>query len=130
MHLFMSQFKKKLKFDLSLMQSRGILDRLWGLRPSPSPIQWVRGVLYRAVKRPGREAGRSPPSSAEVKNAWSCPVCHRSSSWRGACFSKEISLLLALPLPHVNIHDEIKRRLNSGNACYYSVQNLLSSRLI
>jgi hypothetical protein len=29
-----------------------------------------------------------------------------------------------------DIHDEIKRRLNSENACYYSVQNLLSSRLI
>jgi hypothetical protein len=28
------------------------------------------------------------------------------------------------------IHEEIKRRLNSGNACYYSVQNLLSSRLL
>jgi hypothetical protein len=29
-----------------------------------------------------------------------------------------------------DIHDEIKSRLNSGDACYYSVQNLLSSRLI
>jgi hypothetical protein len=29
-----------------------------------------------------------------------------------------------------DIHDEIKSRLNSGNACYYSVQNLLSSHLI
>jgi hypothetical protein len=29
-----------------------------------------------------------------------------------------------------DIHDEIKCRLNSGNACYYSIQNLLSSRLI
>jgi hypothetical protein len=29
-----------------------------------------------------------------------------------------------------DIHYEIKDRLNSGNACYYSVQNLLSSRLI
>jgi hypothetical protein len=29
-----------------------------------------------------------------------------------------------------DIHDEMKSRLNSGNACYYSVQNLLSSRLI
>jgi hypothetical protein len=27
-------------------------------------------------------------------------------------------------------HDEIKSRLNSRNACYYSIQNLLSSRLI
>jgi hypothetical protein len=29
-----------------------------------------------------------------------------------------------------DIHDEIKSRLNSGNVCYHSVQNLLSSRLI
>jgi hypothetical protein len=29
-----------------------------------------------------------------------------------------------------DIHDEIKSRLNSGCACCYSVQNLLSSRLI
>jgi hypothetical protein len=29
-----------------------------------------------------------------------------------------------------DIHDEIKSRLNSGNGFFYSVQNLLSSRLI
>jgi hypothetical protein len=29
-----------------------------------------------------------------------------------------------------DIHDEIKSRLNSGKACYYSVQNLFSSHLI
>jgi hypothetical protein len=28
------------------------------------------------------------------------------------------------------ISEEIKRRLNSGNACYHSVQSLLSSRLL
>jgi hypothetical protein len=28
-----------------------------------------------------------------------------------------------------DIHDKIKSRLNSGNACYYSVQNLLSSHI-
>jgi nucleoside diphosphate kinase len=28
------------------------------------------------------------------------------------------------------IQEEIKRRLNSGNVCYHSVQNLLSSRLL
>jgi hypothetical protein len=38
---------------------------------------------------------------------------------------------LATTLTNQNdIHDEIKSRLNSGNACYYSVQTLLSSRLI
>jgi hypothetical protein len=29
-----------------------------------------------------------------------------------------------------SIKEEIKRRLNLGNACYHSVQNLLSSRLL
>jgi hypothetical protein len=28
------------------------------------------------------------------------------------------------------VQEEIKRRLNSGNACYHSVQNLLSSHLL
>jgi hypothetical protein len=38
---------------------------------------------------------------------------------------------LGMTLTNQNgIHDEIKNRLNSGNACYYSVQNLSSSRLI
>jgi hypothetical protein len=35
-------------------------DRLWG-----PPNLLFNG--YRGVKRPGREAGRSPPASAEVK---------------------------------------------------------------
>jgi hypothetical protein len=34
------------------------------------PMQWVPGALSLGVKRPGREADHSPPSSAEVKNAW------------------------------------------------------------
>jgi hypothetical protein len=29
------------------------------------------GVSFLGVKRPGRDADHSPPSSAEVKNAWS-----------------------------------------------------------
>jgi hypothetical protein len=29
-----------------------------------------------------------------------------------------------------DIHDEIKSRLNSGNACYYSVQSVLSSQVM
>jgi hypothetical protein len=41
---------------------------LWSTQP---PLQWVPGILSLEVKRPGREAGHSPPSSAEVKNAWS-----------------------------------------------------------
>jgi hypothetical protein len=39
--------------------------------PTQPPIQCVPGALSLGVKRPGREADHSPPSSAEVKNAWS-----------------------------------------------------------
>jgi hypothetical protein len=38
---------------------------------------------------------------------------------------------LGMTLTNQNdIHDEIKSRLNSGNACHYPVENLLSSLLI
>jgi hypothetical protein len=40
------------------------------LGPTQSPIQWVPGALSPEVKRPGREADHSPPTSAEVKNSW------------------------------------------------------------
>jgi hypothetical protein len=35
------------------------------------PLQWVQGALSLGIKRPERKADHSPPSSAEVKNAWS-----------------------------------------------------------
>jgi hypothetical protein len=41
------------------------------LRPTQPPIQWVPGDRSLGVKRPRREADHSPPSSADVKNAWS-----------------------------------------------------------
>jgi hypothetical protein len=41
------------------------------LGPTQLPMQWVPGALSLGVKRPGREADHSPPSSAEVKNVWS-----------------------------------------------------------
>jgi hypothetical protein len=34
------------------------------------PSQWVPGTLSLGMKRPGREADNSAPSSAEVKNVW------------------------------------------------------------
>jgi hypothetical protein len=36
-------------------------------RPTQPPIQWVPGALSLGVKRVGREADHSPPSSAEIK---------------------------------------------------------------
>jgi hypothetical protein len=40
------------------------------LGPTGSPTQRVSEALPLWVKRPGREADHSPPSSVEVKNAW------------------------------------------------------------
>jgi hypothetical protein len=37
------------------------------LGPTQHPIQWVPGAVSLGVKRPGREADHSPPSSAEFK---------------------------------------------------------------
>jgi len=41
------------------------------LKPNQPPIQWAIVALYLGVKRTGREADHSFPSSAEVKNVWS-----------------------------------------------------------
>jgi hypothetical protein len=41
------------------------------LGPTQPPTQWAPVALSLGVKRPGREANHSLPSSAEVKNAWS-----------------------------------------------------------
>jgi len=37
------------------------------LGPTQHPIQWEPEALSLEVKRPGREADSSPPTSAEVK---------------------------------------------------------------
>jgi hypothetical protein len=40
------------------------------LGPTQPPIQWTPGALSMGIKWPGSEADDTPPSSAEVKNAW------------------------------------------------------------
>jgi len=50
----------------------------------------VQGALSLGVKRPGREADNSPPSSAEVKNAWSyTSTLPNTPSWRDAQLKKK-----------------------------------------
>jgi hypothetical protein len=53
--------------------------------PTQPPVQWVPGALSLGVKRSGREAHHSPPSSAEVKE-WVELYLHSpiAPSWRGA----------------------------------------------
>jgi hypothetical protein len=55
------------------------------LGPTQPPTQWVPGDFPLRVKRQGREAHHSPPSSAEVKE-WVEVYPHfpNTPSWRGA----------------------------------------------
>jgi hypothetical protein len=43
------------------------------------PIQWAPGAVFPRVMGPWREADHSPPTSAEVKKAWTS-----TPSWRSA----------------------------------------------
>jgi hypothetical protein len=54
-------FRRGLRIFLFTTASRTALG------PTQPPIQWVLGALSLGVKRPGREADHSAPSSAEVK---------------------------------------------------------------
>jgi hypothetical protein len=83
------------------LDDRGSRVRFIGSRtalgPTQSPIQWVPGAISLGVKRPGREADHSPPSSAKVKE---CLELYLDSPIRlhDVVFSSE-STGTALPLP-------------------------------
>ena len=64
-------------------------DRLW----SPHTLQLNGYRCYlQGVRRPGREANRSPLPSAEVKNEWSCtsapPICLHGAEKDNVLFHK------------------------------------------
>jgi hypothetical protein len=48
------------------------------------PIKWVLGTLFQGMKRPGREADHSPPTSAEVKKCGSVYLLFHTPPWRSA----------------------------------------------
>jgi hypothetical protein len=55
------------------------------LEATQPPMQWVPGALSLRVKRPGREADHSPPSSVEVKECMELYFYSSNTrSWRGA----------------------------------------------
>jgi hypothetical protein len=54
------------------------------LGPTQPPIQWVWWSLSLGIKRQGREADHSPPSSAEVKKGGATLPLPHMSSWHSA----------------------------------------------
>jgi hypothetical protein len=69
-------------------------DRGWEFFSSPQHPDWLlglpslfngyEGLFSLEVKQPGHEADHTPPSSTEVKNAWSCTSTPNTPSWHGA----------------------------------------------
>lgn len=81
--------------------------------------------------------GQSGPFAAELKNMYaSVPDIQFTVSCRPNPYRKKLKIqktgLLVLQLPtNLNrIPEEIKSKLNSGNAYYYSVRELLSFSLL
>jgi hypothetical protein len=67
------------------------------LGPTQPPIQLVPGVLFLEVKRQGREADHSPPSSAEVKESVELYLhSPNTPSWRGTQLKHRENLPLPL----------------------------------
>jgi hypothetical protein len=64
--------------DISLLHK--VQNAMRSIKPL---VQQVPGSFSLRVKRHGREADHSPPSSAEVKNGGAIPPPPHTSSWRG-----------------------------------------------
>jgi len=77
-YAFMAWYLVKLQGQLHLY----CVQTYSGAHPASYPI--VTGVSFPDVKRSGREADQSPPSSAEVRMLGAIPPFPNTSSWRGA----------------------------------------------
>jgi hypothetical protein len=86
------------------------------LGPTQPPTQWLEGALSLGLKRPGREADHSPPSSAEIKECveqyFHSP---RTPTWRGAKLSAGTTLPFYLYL-YIRLRDNV---LNCSPRCLY-----------
>jgi hypothetical protein len=83
----------------------------------------------------GREVGLevNPEKTKYVLMSCSQNIGQKHSTRIVSRFFEDVAKFkcLGTTLTHKNyMHEEIKSRLNSGNACYHSVQDLLSSRVL
>jgi hypothetical protein len=126
---------------------RGGLGKNFQLSPGIEPQNTDQPVcspaLHRLSCHGAKDRLRTPKNFGDIRLVSFQPCLVIVAVVKSFCVCKLIRCLATVAnvcvcvcvcvelLPNQNgIHDEIKSRLNSGNACYYSVQNLLSSRLI
>jgi hypothetical protein len=113
-----------------------------GAHPDSYPM--VPGTLSLGVKRPGREADHSPPSSSEVKNAWNytSTLQYAFMAWCSVKAQGQLYLhikvankffdnaanfryMVQVVTKQNYIHDETTSKLISWNTCYHSVEKFL-----
>jgi hypothetical protein len=103
------------------------------LVPTQPPIQRVPCAISSEIKRPGREADHSPPSSAEVKCGGTVPPLPHTASFRSAWLIKHrdnFTFMVLQPCRRfcssVVIHstDECKRVLEPSSRIKTSLQQM------
>jgi hypothetical protein len=70
------------------------------LGPNQPLIQLVPGALSVGANRPGNETDHSPPSGAEVKNAWSYTFTPPYVFKAWCSVKKSVGTILPLPFTH------------------------------
>jgi hypothetical protein len=103
------------------------------LGPTQPPIQWVPAALSLGLKRPGREADHSPPSSSEVKNTGSYTplpqyvfmACCSVKAQGRLYFYLYISMNLTLHVPNLT---SISRCLDLSKESYTKLHKIIAFR--
>jgi len=91
----------------------------------------LREVLVAATKETGLEVNAHKTKYMTVSRDQNAGRIHSMKTDNSSIERVEEFKYLGTTLTNQNfIQEEIKNRLKLGNACYYSVQNLLSSRLL
>jgi hypothetical protein len=97
----------------------------------PASYSMGNRALFLWVKRPEREADHSPPSSAEVNNAWSYTSTpqYASVAWCSVTDKAQCSGVWALystvaPIEDVEFTDEETHQMHCGWECYFTLRSL------
>jgi hypothetical protein len=90
---------------------------------SPSPLFNAYVGSFAGIKRPGRQADHSPPSSAEVKNEWSYtaspPTCFHGVDRDSFTFTLPVSVLCEYLLSIMSQYTKVHTYYGVNTGCIF-----------